>query len=216
MPNDALHATGNPPRPVRAGDMDNATALFLLQRVAEKDERAFVTVHRAMGRRVFAYAMRLLDNREQAEEVVSDTMYEVWKHPQRFSGLSLFSTWVLGIARHRVLDRLRAPSRMIERATNEIDDTLPSDAESAYDGIAASERESGVRNCMDKLSDVHRECLHLVFYEGVSLAEVAGVQGCPENTVKTRLFHARRNIQNCLRLLLIGEGRTRTEVAHHA
>ena len=200
----------------RAGDIDNATALFLLQRVAERDEQAFVTLHRTMGRRVFAYAMRLLDNREQAEEVVSDTMYEIWKHPQRFGGLSRFSTWVLGIARHRVLDRLRSPLRLVEHATSEIDDSIPTDNESAYDRIAADERECGVRNCMDKLSDAHRECLHLVFYEGAALADVAVVQGCPENTVKTRLFHARRNFQNCLRLLLVSEGRSRTKVARHA
>ena len=53
---------------------------------------------------------------------------------------------------------------------------------------------------MDKLSDDHRECVHLVFYEGMSLAEVASVQGCPENTVKTRLFHARQKLKNCLRM----------------
>jgi len=57
-----------------------------------------------------------------------------------------------------------------------------------------------------KLTEEHRECLHLVFYEGMSLAEVAAIQRCPENTVKTRLFHARQKIKNCLRLLLEREG----------
>ena len=51
---------------------------------------------------------------------------------------------------------------------------------------------------MEALSPVQRECLYLVFYEGLSLAEVAALQDCPENTVKTRLFHARRNIRQCL------------------
>lgn len=202
--------------PNRHGDLDNATALYLLQRVAVKDEQAFVTIHRAMGRRVFAYALRLLKSHEQAEEVTSDTLYEVWKNPERFNGLSRFSTWVLGIARHRVLDRIRSPSRMIDTASTPIDDSIPADEEAALDRIAACERETGVRNCMDKLSDVHRECLHMVFYEGAPLADVALVQGCPENTVKTRLFHARQKIQNCLRLLLISEGRSRTKVASHA
>jgi len=59
---------------------------------------------------------------------------------------------------------------------------------------------------MGKLSDEHRECMHLVFFEGMSLAEVAAVQGCPENTVKTRLFHARQKIKNCLRLLVERDG----------
>ena len=62
------------------------------------------------------------------------------------------------------------------------------------------------QHCMGKLTEEHRECLHLVFYEGMSLAEVAAIQRCPENTVKTRLFHARQKIKNCLRLLLEREG----------
>jgi RNA polymerase sigma-70 factor (ECF subfamily) len=55
---------------------------------------------------------------------------------------------------------------------------------------------------MEKLPPEQRECLHLVFYEGYGLAEVAAVLGCPENTVKTRLFHARRKLKNALRLML--------------
>lgn len=197
-------------------DLDNDTALYLLQRVAARDEQAFITLHRAMGRRIFAYALRLLGNHDQAEEVVSDTMFEVWRNPTRFEGRSRFSTWVLGIARHRVLDRLRAPSRLLDATSTEIDEALPAEDVSAFESVAAQERERGVRNCMDKLSDVHRECLHLVLYEGAPLADVAVLQDCPENTVKTRLFHARRNIQNCLRLLLINEGRASTRTANHA
>ena len=52
---------------------------------------------------------------------------------------------------------------------------------------------------MGKLSAEHRECVHLVFYEGLGLADVAALQGCPENTVKTRLFHARKKLTNCLK-----------------
>ncbi|MBC6941651.1 MAG: RNA polymerase subunit sigma [Xanthomonadales bacterium] len=189
---------------------------FLLERIAAGDQTAFVALHRAMGRRIHAYAMRLLGDAEQAEEIVSDTMYEVWKHPQRFNGLSRLSTWILAIARHRAIDRLRSPSRLLDTHSAALDDSLPDDDTSAYERIATDQRERGVRNCMDKLSDVHRECLHLVFYEGAPLADVARLQGCPENTVKTRLFHARKNIQNCLRLLLVSEGQFRHRTPSHA
>ena len=59
---------------------------------------------------------------------------------------------------------------------------------------------------MQKLSDEHRECLHLVFYEGCALAEIAQLQQVPENTVKTRLFHARQKIKQCLQRMLEREG----------
>jgi len=51
---------------------------------------------------------------------------------------------------------------------------------------------------METLPDEQREALHLVFYEDMSLGEIAQLQDCPENTVKTRLFHARRKMRECL------------------
>ena len=68
--------------------------------------------------------------------------------------------------------------------------------------LGAAQDGGDLRQCMDKLPPEQRECLHLVFYEGYGLAEVAAVLGCPENTVKTRLFHARRKLKNALRLML--------------
>ena len=59
---------------------------------------------------------------------------------------------------------------------------------------------------MGRLSDEHRECMHLVFFEGMSLAEVAEIQNCPEGTVKTRLYHARQKIKGCLERFLVREG----------
>ena len=104
---------------------------------------------------------------------------------------------------------------MVHRArrADEIHDDLDSIAETTaadtpdgYAELASKQRREGVQICMGKLSDEHRECLHLVFFEGFSLAEVAQVQNCPEGTVKTRLFHARQKIRNCLQALLRREG----------
>ncbi|MBL8299478.1 MAG: sigma-70 family RNA polymerase sigma factor [Rhodanobacteraceae bacterium] len=183
-------------------EFDNSTALYLLKRISLGDQEAFTTLHRALGRRIFAFAMRHLRSPETSEEIVADTMFEVWKNPDRFNGTAKLSTWVLGIARHRILNRLRASSLDTESLTPEVEETIGSEAESAFERIAAEQREAGVRNCMEKLSSKHRECMHLVFYEGLALGEVATLQGCPENTVKTRLFHARKSIQKCLSLFL--------------
>ncbi|MCB1897641.1 MAG: sigma-70 family RNA polymerase sigma factor, partial [Rhodocyclaceae bacterium] len=98
----------------------------------------------------------------------------------------------------KVLTALRASTPDHE----ELDEQMPSDGETAFDVLAQKQRREGVQHCMGKLSDEHRECMHLVFYEGYTLKEVAEVQSVPENTVKTRLFHARQKIKNCLRLLL--------------
>ena len=181
--------------------MENQQVFELLQRMAEKDEGALREIYEAFSRKVYAFALNHLRNPAQAEEIVVDTMHEVWKHPTRFRGESKFSTWLLGIARYKTLSALRARDPEHEDI-DEMDDALPASDPGAFEQLAEQQRRDGVRRCMDKLPEEQRECLHLVYYEGASLTEVATVQQCPENTVKTRVFHARQKIKNCLRLLL--------------
>jgi RNA polymerase sigma-70 factor (ECF subfamily) len=187
--------------------MDNDEVLRLLGRIERADESAFKELYRAFSRRLYAYVLRQLGDPAQAEEIVADTLYEVWRQPARFRGDSQFSTWLIGIARNKVLMAFR--SRKPDSKHEDISDlaeTIASEDASAFEILAQQQRREGVRSCMDKLSDDHRECVHFVFYEGLSLAEVAQLQGCPENTVKTRLFHARQKLKKCLQLLLQREG----------
>ena len=187
--------------------MDNDDVLRLLTRIQQRDEAAFSELYRAFSRRLYAYVLRQLGDPAQAEEIVADSLYEVWKAPERFRGDAQFSTWLIGIARNKVLMAFR--SRKPDEKHDDIADVaevIASEDAGAFEILAQQQRHEGVRHCMDKLSDEHRECIHLVFYEGMAMAEVAGVQGCPEGTVKTRLFHARQKLKNCLKLLLQREG----------
>ena len=187
--------------------MDNDEVLRLLGRIERADEAAFRELYRAFSRRLYAYVLRQLGDPAQAEEIVADTLYEVWRQPAKFRGDSQFSTWLIGIARNKVLMAFR--SRKPDQHHDDIDDvaeTIAAEDPSAFDLLAQQQRHEGVRHCMGKLSDEHRECVHLVFYEGMSLGEVATIQACPEGTVKTRLFHARQKLKNCLQLLLQREG----------
>ncbi|RYF16056.1 MAG: sigma-70 family RNA polymerase sigma factor [Comamonadaceae bacterium] len=187
--------------------MDKDEVTQLLERIGREDQRAFRELYKAFSRKVYAYVLNMLHDHSRAEEVVVDTFYEVWRHPQRFRGDSQFSTWVIGIARRKALMvyRARRPDEMHDDL-DDIAETTASDTPDAYAELAGKQRREGVQHCMSKLSDEHRECLHLVFYEGMSVAEVADVQNCPEGTVKTRLFHARQKIRNCLQALLHREG----------
>lgn len=182
-------------------EFTNEQAQELLERIADRDERALRELHRHFARRIYAFALARLHDPDESEAVVSDTLYEVWRFPTRFRGESKFSTWLLGIARYKVLTALRQRKPGYE----ELDEELPAGDLGTFEVLAEAQRREGVRQCMDKLNDVHRECLHLVFYEGMSLAEVAEIQQCPENTVKTRLFHARQKIKGCLERLLRSE-----------
>jgi RNA polymerase sigma-70 factor, ECF subfamily len=185
-------------------ELNNELAFGLLKQIAEGNQAALTKLYKALSRKIYAFALNQLKNPGEAEEIVVDTMHEVWKNPSRFRGESKFTTWVLGIARYKILSAYRSR----DPEYDELDESLPALEAGAFELLAQKQRREGVRRCMDKLPDEQRECLHFVFYEGLSLAEVASLQDCPENTVKTRLFHARQKIKNCLRLVLEREGKS--------
>lgn len=169
-----------------------------LERICLGDQGAMADFYRAFAPQVHAFAMRQLGNASEAEDVVVDTMYEVWSTAKRFAAQSLVRTWLFGIARHRLLDRLRKRRPLESVDVDELAEVLPGEDEGGFDALARRQRAEHVAHCLGTLSDEHRECMHLVFYEELPLAEVAQIQGCPEGTVKTRLFHARQKMKRCL------------------
>jgi RNA polymerase sigma-70 factor (ECF subfamily) len=182
---------------------DDQFARALLKQIIRREEQAMASFYKAFERNVYAFALRRLGNQGEAEEVAVETMHEVWKNAGRFRGDSQVRTWVLGIARHKLLDKLRARSQAYE----ELDETTPSEDLSGFDLLARRQRAQNVLKCLSHLPDEQRDCMHLVFYEELSLAEIAKIQNCPENTVKTRLFHARRKIKQCLEGVLAEENK---------
>lgn len=187
--------------------MDDKRAVELLKRIAKQDEAAFRELYGAYSRKVYAYALNQIKDPGRAEEIVADTLYDIWRNPLAFRGESQFSTWLIGIARNKVLQAYRSAKRHDDHDDiDEIGDDIASEDAGAFELLADKQRAAGVKQCLDKLPDEQRECMHLVFYEGYSLGEIAEVQNCPEGTVKTRLFHARQRLKTCLRLLLEREG----------
>ncbi len=99
----------------------------------------------------------MLSDHARAEEVLVDTLYEVWRHPDRFRGDSQFSTWLIGIARRKALMvyRARRPDE-VHADLDDIAEVTPSDLSDGYGELAAKQRREGVAHCMGKLSDEHR------------------------------------------------------------
>jgi RNA polymerase sigma-70 factor (ECF subfamily) len=169
----------------------------LLARLVERDERALRELHELFARRIYLFAVSRLRDEDAAQTVMIDTLFEVWKHPDRFRGESRFSTWLLGIAKYKVLSAFRSRDAVHE----DIDDYSEVIADSAtgiVERLEEGQRQQLLMECIDKLSDAQRECVQLVFLEGLALAEIAAVQKVPEGTVKTRLFHGRKNLRDCV------------------
>ena len=172
----------------------------LVTRIAAGDRRAFELLFTEYGERVFRYAHRLISDVSKAEEVTNDVMMEVWKSAARFEGRSKVSTWILGITRHLALNAVRRK----RLNTIDLDDAVPVADESPS---AAVERDrerikDGLRAALTSLSSDHRDVLELTFFHGCTYQEIAQIVGCPENTVKTRMFHAKKQLQG----ILVGRG----------
>ena len=175
----------------------------LLVRVARRDQVAFRMLYEQFARRVYAFLVHRFQQESLAEEVVSDTLLHVWKSPQSFRGESAFSTWLLGVARVKMLERLRQRTAA-SSDSEEIDEELV--AQTGPDDVAAMrQRQQGVRECLDRLPPEQRECIHLAYYEGWTLEEISAQMSLKKETVGTRLFYARKRIQACLSALLARE-----------
>ena len=109
------------------------------------------------------------------------------------------SSWVLGIARHKILDQFRKRG---DRSFEDVDERLAScTPASAADALAGVQDAGAVHECMGRLPAAQREAVHLAFFQDLAYPEIARVMDCPEGTVKTRVFHAKRALKQCLELL---------------
>jgi RNA polymerase sigma-70 factor (ECF subfamily) len=176
----------------------------LLARITKRDQAAFRVLYEQFARRIFAFLRHRFQQESLAEEVVSDTLLHVWKSPQSFRGESAFSTWLLGIARFKMLQRMRQHGPPSDETPDESAEELV--AETGPDDVAAMrQRQEGVRECLDRLPPEHRECIHLAYYEGWTLEEISAQTSVKKETVGTRRFYARKRIQACLSALLARE-----------
>jgi len=184
-----------------AGVADEAS---LIARIAAGDAAALREVFARHHVRVYRFILRLVRNAAVAEELTNEVFLEVWRNAGRFEGTSSAVTWMLSIAHHRAVSSLRRrrEESWDERAAAALPDTAD-DPE-----VAAQKADKGtiLRRCLDALSPEHKGIVDLVYYHELSISEAAEVLQIPENTVKTRLFHARKRLSELLERAGIDRG----------
>lgn len=168
----------------------------LLRRMAKGDQSAMDAFYRAYEGRVYRFIRSKLNDSFDAGDVLNEVMFEVWRNAARFEGRSSVSTWVLGIAHHKTIDKIR---RRKPGESAELDPEMPDDgATDAAQALSAAQDAKQVRHCIDQLSEAHRSVVHLAFFEDLPYGEIADIVGVPEGTVKTRMFHAKKALMKCL------------------
>ena len=182
--------------PSHASAMQASCDTALIGRVAQGDRSAMRVLYARHRLRVFRFALRILRDRTKAEDVSSDVFLDVWRQADRFEGRSGVLTWMLGITRMKALSALRVPAE--QELDNEVMDAIEDPAEDSATVLQKKERGAIIRKCLAKLSAEHREIIDLVYYHEKSIAEAAAIVGIPDNTVKTRMFCARKHLARLL------------------
>lgn len=163
----------------------------LLQRIAAGDRIAFETLYRCYFPRLTRFLQRVLRRPDMVDEVLNDTMYVVWRKADTFNSQSKVSTWIFAIAYRKAL-----------KARGRFDEPVESD-EAVYEQIQPGpETLMMQRQLCERLSDEidlmsveQRAVIELTIFHGCAYREIAQIMECPIDTVKTRMFHARRRLR---------------------
>ncbi len=177
--------------------------LKLLQRVAVKDKVAFESLYARFYPQLTRYLSRMMRRPDMVEEVVSDTLFVVWEKAGQFQGRSKVSTWITGIAYLKGIKALDKLKSMPEQHADQIHEH--EDIEETRDLINRIGLEEWLTSGLDKISADQRSVVELTYFSGHSYQEIAEIMQCPVNTVKTRMFHARRRLAKLLPVLEQGD-----------
>jgi RNA polymerase sigma-70 factor (ECF subfamily) len=167
-----------------------------LTAIANGDRLAFEALWTRYHQRVYAFVARTVRRPELVDELVNDVFLAVWRSASAFAGRSQVPTWILGIAYRQALKAAEKWGRTGGREVSlEVELSAPRAADADF---ADREVAAVVRGCLRELPAEQRAVLELVVNQGLGYAEIAGIVGCPEGTVKTRMFHARRRLREAL------------------
>ncbi len=164
----------------------------LVRRVARGDRVAFETLYVCYYPRLTRFLERVTRQPQLIEEILNDTMLVVWRKAQTYDLSSKVSTWIFAIAYRKTLKTLKRVDRILEYDPEENVSPVESEPEGQ---MMQQELHAFLSRAMTALSAEHRAVIELTYYHGYAYHEIATIMGCPVDTVKTRMFHARRRLK---------------------
>jgi RNA polymerase sigma-70 factor (ECF subfamily) len=174
--------------------MDRVGDEVLVKRVASEDERALSDLYGRYASLVYGTGMRLLEDRETAEELVQDVFTSVWENSAGFDPpRARFATWLYRITRNRATDLIRRRNARVRAVGNE-----PLLEPGEADPSGALPRRFDVAAALSRLSPVHRELLVLAYFRDLSQREISERTNTPLGTVKSRTTAALRTLRETM------------------
>ncbi|MBV8468173.1 MAG: sigma-70 family RNA polymerase sigma factor [Burkholderiales bacterium] len=179
----------------RAGSEADREEITLLAHVRAGELRAFDTLYRLYFPRLARFIERMTRRPALVEELINDTMMVVWRRADSYNGESKVSTWIFGIAYRKAL-------KALSKVDDPVDDSDVVEVEEDAPGPEATLTQAQLRatlmQAMSKLSADHRAVIDLAYFNEFGCREIADIMACPVDTVKTRMFHARRRLKTVL------------------
>ncbi|WMS42456.1 sigma-70 family RNA polymerase sigma factor [Acuticoccus sp. MNP-M23] len=169
----------------------------LIERTALGDRAAFRTLYNRSSPKLFAVALRILQERNEAEDALQDAYVKIWRYAERFSASKAAPmTWMAAIVRNVAIDRLRArkaPSAALDAAERVADTTLRPDEKAMANGFARV-----LLNCINGLGDPYARLVRMAYFGGVTYAALAERDNVPLGTVKSRMRRALADLKGCV------------------
>jgi RNA polymerase sigma factor (sigma-70 family) len=164
----------------------------LIARIRARDLRAFESLYRRYHPRLSRFLTNLMRRPHLVEEVLNDTMLVVWNRPDSFNGASQLSTWIFAIGYRKAL-------KALSRYDDPLEDLQAESRASSEPGpelqLGRRQTHEALLEAMGELSPDHRAVVDLTYFHEMGYREIAEVMDCPVDTVKTRMFYARRHLK---------------------
>lgn len=172
---------------------------IIINQIIAGDSSAFAVLVDRYKDLVFTLALRMLKNREEAEEVSQDTFIKVYKSLHKFKGDSKFSTWIYKVAYNSCLDQIKKNKKHQNNVEiNEFTHHKIKTLDNAFDALVDKERNQLIQDCLNLLPSEDNFLLTLYYFEEQSLDEIANVVGLTPNNVKVKLFRSRKKLASIL------------------
>ena len=180
--------------------MTTTNDLYYINLIIEGNTNAFSVLVDRYKDLVFSLALKMVKNREEAEEVSQDTFIKVFKSLRQFKGDSKFSTWIYKVTYNTCLDRLKMNKKFYNDVPiDEFTEHQVKTIDNALEAMELEERKQAIQDCMKLLPAEDAFLLTLFYFEEQSLEEIAKVVGLTTNNVKVKLFRSRKKLTTILK-----------------
>jgi RNA polymerase sigma-70 factor, ECF subfamily len=170
----------------------------LIEAIAAGDRSAMRTLYDRHNMRLYRFILRMVSDEGRAEDLVNEVFIDVWTQAGRFEGRSQVSTWILSIAHFKALTARHRYRHQNAELNESALEQLPDSSANPEQAILNKDCSAHLRICLAQMSRNHREIIDLVYYQGKSVEESAKITHAPKNTVKTRMYYARKQLGRLL------------------